>query len=307
VNIADNTIYFQQAGDLWRSDGTTAGTKKLLSDRSLENSIALGNVLLFSSFNRSAVTHELWRTDGTAAGTKRVSAVNIQSDFIDYKGAVYFMADDGAGGQALWKTDGTSGGTKLLKSIVRPAATNPFAIAGNTLYFIAADVTLWKSDGTAAGTKIVKQIPSPSVPGASNVYFIAAAGNRVFFDARDTNHGLEPWTSDGTSTGTTLLKDINPGKEDSLAFSMPSEEDDILVTTDSAPAGNTLYFAANDGTHGIELWKSDGTSSGTKLVQDIDPGVDGSWPQAFAVQGNKLLFSAADELHGRELWQLPLA
>ena len=34
----------------------------------------------------------------------------------------------------------------------------------------------------------------------------------------------------------------------------------------------TLYFTANDGASGNELWKSDGTDSGTRLVTDIQPG-----------------------------------
>ena len=40
----------------------------------------------------------------------------------------------------------------------------------------------------------------------------------------------------------------------------------------------TLFFAANDGMHGVELWKSDGTAAGTVLVKDINPGSGGSDP-----------------------------
>ena len=40
--------------------------------------------------------------------------------------------------------------------------------------------------------------------------------------------------------------------------------------------GGTLFFTANDGINGTELWKSDGTAAGTVLVKDINPGSDGS-------------------------------
>ena len=53
-----------------------------------------------------------------------------------------------------------------------------------------------------------------------------------------------------------LVKDINPGSDGSIPR--------ILTNV-----GGTLFFAANDGTHGAELWKSDGTAAGTVMVKDI--------------------------------------
>ena len=40
----------------------------------------------------------------------------------------------------------------------------------------------------------------------------------------------------------------------------------------------TLYFTANDGVDGVELWKSDGTAAGTNLVKDLNPGSSSSNP-----------------------------
>ena len=42
--------------------------------------------------------------------------------------------------------------------------------------------------------------------------------------------------------------------------------------------GDTLFFTADDGVNGNELWKSDGTEAGTVLVKDINPGSGSSSP-----------------------------
>jgi ELWxxDGT repeat protein len=65
----------------------------------------------------------------------------------------------------------------------------------------------------------------------------------------------------------------------------------------------TLFFIASDEKHGWELWKSDGTTSGTVMVKDIERGRDGSWPQELTAVGGKLYFIAYDGVHGREVWK----
>jgi ELWxxDGT repeat protein len=62
-----------------------------------------------------------------------------------------------------------------------------------------------------------------------------------------------------------LVKDIRPG----LSTSYPS-----YLTA----LGNTLFFTADNGVNGLELWKSNGTAAGTVLVKDIRPGSSYSPP-----------------------------
>jgi ELWxxDGT repeat protein len=69
-----------------------------------------------------------------------------------------------------------------------------------------------------------------------------------------------------------------------------------------AAMGSTVFFVADDGQHGQELWKTDGTPGGTVLVKDIRPGPVGSLPSYLAVIDGRLFFSANDGLHGAELW-----
>jgi ELWxxDGT repeat protein len=69
----------------------------------------------------------------------------------------------------------------------------------------------------------------------------------------------------------------------------------------------TLYFSANDGTSGDELWTSDGTEAGTVMVIELVKGSGGSNPGAITVVGDRLYFAASDDVHGRELWSLDLS
>ena len=89
-----------------------------------------------------------------------------------------------------------------------------------------------------------------------------------------------------------MIKDINIGWS-----SYPSQ----LIHIDG-----TLYFSADDGMNGEELWRSDGTADGTVLVKDIYSGVNDSSIDLLTSVNDLLYFSANDGTHGNELWLLNL-
>jgi ELWxxDGT repeat protein len=63
-----------------------------------------------------------------------------------------------------------------------------------------------------------------------------------------------------------------------------------------------LLFPARDANHGIELWTSDGTSAGTHLFLDVNPGPSSANPGGMLIFNNHMLFTADDGTNGRELW-----
>lgn len=108
-----------------------------------------------------------------------------------------------------------------------------------------------------------------------------------------------PWRSDGTEAGTVLLRDVAPGPASSM---LPQFDFEVTAT-----AGGFVYFVADDGVHGRELWRTDGTGDRTELVHDIAPGQASSTPTRMRAIGDRVYFSADDGKHGRELWGASLA
>jgi len=230
---------------------------------------------------------------------------------------LYFSADDGAHGHELWVTDGTPKGTTLFKDIYpgeKGALQNQnyhgYPLFGGRLFFWADDgthgVELWITDGTPEGTTLLKDIYPGT--GRSGPNQITSFGGRLFFSADDGTHGLELWVTDGTPEGTRLFKDINPGNPP--AMRTEGSQDFVAL-------GDRLFFAADDGAHGMELWVTDGTPEGTSLVKDLRPGPGGglkciqygqmgcgSFVDFFVHPGGTLFFTADDGVHGYELWAL---
>jgi ELWxxDGT repeat protein len=206
---------------------------------------------------------------------------------------LYFRADDGVAGAEFWKTNGTEAGTVLLKDIYPGAtASDPQELIarGQTLYFSAASNSsvrkLWKSDGTVAGTLVA------STADYGTALYLTPVGSTLFFSGTDFLYGRELWKS--ATTGTTRVKNINPR----TSYGLGTGSSPLYLTV----MNSVLYFSANNGTNGRELWKSDGTEAGTTLVRDIFAGGEGT-PADLTVVGSTLYFSVLDGSTGRELWK----
>src|SRR6266568_4804899 len=182
-------------------------------------------------------------------------------------------ANDGGRGIELWKTDGTANGTSLVKDINLGAGNSfpggsglfpsEFVFFNGAWFFSADDGTgpeLWKSDGTPGGSTVrVKDIRSGA---GSSPRGFTVFNNFLYFSADDGVSGRELWKTDGTEANTVLVKDIAPGVGTVGGISGPlsSSPSDFTVFN------NALYFSADDGVTGRELWKTDGTEANTVRV-----------------------------------------
>ncbi|MFL6194018.1 MAG: ELWxxDGT repeat protein, partial [Thermoanaerobaculia bacterium] len=307
------TLFFAgyDAGDAepWKTDGTAAGTSRILDIKPGPGSSSpfgftpAGSAVVFAASD--AAGRELWRTDGTPAGTYALTASTITDvgGITRLGSAALFTANVPGSGKEPCRTDGTLPGTILLKDVRAGAASSdpgPLAVLGSRALFIALeDATgreYWVSDGTAAGTTLLKDI-NPGAGSGPLEYSTWNRGNTTqivgsafFFLADDGTHGFELWKTDGTPAGTAMMGDIFPGARSS----------DIDCMT---AVGSRLFFVADDGVHGRELWVSDGTAGGTHLVKDVVPGLGSPVIQDLAAAGSLALFSADDGVHGREMWR----
>ncbi|MFA6059849.1 MAG: ELWxxDGT repeat protein [Taibaiella sp.] len=158
------------------------------------------------------------------------------------------------------------------------------------------NMELYTSNGTAAGTQMLKDL-NTGISEFSVPKDFTPCNGKLFFLAFTDATGLELWTTDGTATGTQLVKDINPGANGCGTDLIAIQDWKHLIVFQ-----NKVYFLADDGVHGQELWVSDGTTAGTTMVKDINPGTEGSYPIYLKAFNESLVFQAYDPSHGVELW-----
>jgi ELWxxDGT repeat protein len=229
-------------------------------------------------------------------------ASSTPESFTQVNNLLFFQADDGTHGAELWASNGSAAGTFLVKDINPGASSSTpynFTNVNGTLFFSANDGThgleLWASNGSAAGTFLVKDINPGAGSSLNYNSYPTNVNGTVFFSVNDGTHGAELWASNGSAAGTFLVRDINPG----MAGSFPPVASHMKVLTN---VNGSLFFQADDGTHGTELWASNGTAAGTSLVKDTNPGSSSGYAYYLTNVNGTVFFGATDGTHGAELW-----
>lgn len=211
-------------------------------------------------------------------------------DFTKMGDYIYFSATrdkktsiggpDNDEGNELWRVKIGFTSHQLVKNIYtgpyNDANPRNFFNWGDSLIFFSAtdggNVGLWKTDGTKDGTVSVNS-------GATSPKWFVNFKNEVYFVAQ--NH---LWKTDGTFDGTVEV------------------DNTVSITSPFTKINNRLYFSGSNTANGEELWETDGSKQGTKLIKDIYVGKSSSSPKSFAVLNNTLYFSATDSVKGEELF-----
>lgn len=318
--VVGTTLYFRATGpdgaELWKTDGTPGGTvqvKDIRPGTTGSNPNYLVGVssasLVYFSANDGTNGTELWKSDGTETGTVMVKDIHTSGHSSPmalrrFGSDVLFSAADGSGREP-WITDGTAAGTLRLadidpgagSSLASISTTSVFATIGRDAYFVASDGTdlaLWTTDGTAVGTAELDGFATGG-PYARALQ-TEAIGGQVFvaLSSAAENRGVPAtatlWVHDPAGSG---------GNLELATFTLALDR--FGTFGDLEGFDNVAYFGASTRNHGFELWKSDGTVSGTRQVAAIWPGAASSGAAPVATPLG-LLLRARDPVAHMEVW-----
>lgn len=275
ITDLNGTALFSQNGtNLWRSDGTEAGTYKI-KDIEVWKMVTDGTYAYFSD------RYNLWRTDGTEAGTTIVVPY-----ILDENGSTIYFPESNS--LISWNN-------KVFYIFHGKYNTTLNVIDGNTSINLADTGCHLDCGGncTVCTGFIIAAQSGGLYPTSSGIYFFGENINNV-----GQRENYELWKSDGTVGGTVKVISFPEGTTPYMPIrannfnSYPKQSyDDIF------------YFTSSDPTHGIELWRSDGTAAGTFMVKDINAGSADSRPQGLGVMDGICYFSARTDDNGREIWK----
>ncbi len=332
--------YASPGPGLWKTDGTDAGTVLVTTSKTISNmyeTAVVGGKLFFASSG-------LWVSDGTDAGTVQIpnSGGNLRDLFDAGGGRLVYAADPGSGGWVLYVSDGTTAtaypayyspnhftafGSRVLftdynsqmilfdpaagTGVVLDSNVHGIAVHGGLIYYNKEtgytgyeQGELWRSGGTPGdGVQLSNLWPGgDAAPGS-----FASLGANLFFTACTPDIGRALYKWDGNAIS--LVADPVPGNSCDNLQDLEGP-DQLIVRL------GRLFFVADDGVHGMEIWSSDGTPGGTALVKDIRPGIASPGPYGALLKdtfcedsactaewGGVFYFSANDGVNGEALWK----
>ena len=292
--------------ELWRSDGTAAGTWQVAdvcqpSCSGNPRGFAVVGRLYFFLAGDVDSYHSLFVTNGTPAGTFGLTDVGVRTEIPPTRigNVLYFVAFESESGEELWRSDGTAAGTYRVADLrPGPDGSKPRFLTAfkGSVYFAADDGrvggALWKTDGTAAGTVMVRD-PVPALPTNAAPAGLWVVGGRLLFVAPTRKLPQELWASDGTRQGTQVLGGVFP--EETTTF------------LDFSVQGGRLYYVAQGSRKGQELWVSDGTANGTRVLTNL-PRLESFFGSEYNLRlpraglGNRFVFGTVDGPRGAEPW-----
>jgi len=298
--ITNNKVVFvretpEHGRELWVSYGTP-GSAQLLKDivpGSQGSFPELGyeiDDLVYFKIN----TGHIWRTDGTANGTYAMenNAQIIKPLGFVKAGQFIFFHDQGK----LWKMQSTSNSESLVTT---PMTLNFSQISGlvkldeNEVIFNGklANTGKWaiyRTNGVVI--ELVKDINTGIHPNTSSqleyeqMWWPKNIDNTVYFAGYSSEFQGELWKTDGTFAGTVMVKDI------SVNNTNPFRQSSIHKIFNKV--GNNVYFSANDGLNGIELWKTSELTGNTEMIADINVGNNNNFgPDSFTEVNNTIYFT----------------
>ena len=272
---------------------------------------AMGSAIYFSAYD-GVHGEELWISNGTAAGTYLVADIwptstpdntfaysSKPEQFVALSPLMYFVAGHREDPLRppnheinLWLSNGQPGNASMVENykLALDKSLQDSALMDGSLMIAGWDeidgVELWKVAG-GSGTRITDIEP---LDGGSFPSGLTVVGSLLFFSAvNSATFGSELWVTDGTY-GAEWVIDIVPGTQGSTPRELTA-------------FGGEAYFIASTVDEGDELWASNGTVGGTRMVADIAPGHGvSSSPMNLVPVGAQLFFTAYDETHDRELW-----
>ena len=300
--VSDDLVYGQE---LWRTDSSTAGTRlvKDISPGVQDTNVwlFLGEMdgrLYFIAYPHGSSSSQVWKTDGTPAGTQ-FTGVLVNGSWEYYTqilgGAIYFSQYDASNDCQLYTSDGTLTNTIQLTSFENTfSCPRPLGAAGGMVFFASEEAIpdlgeeLWVTDGTPGGTHFFLDLNPGNA--SSQPTYVGMVGAEMIFQARkdlpDANYTINLWKTNGTLAGTALI-----------LTDLWADASWLDLSRHVASLQGVLYFSGDgefiNGHNNIELWRTDGTTAGTWMVKDINPGLDkSSYPDFLAATEDYIFFSA---------------